>query len=107
MALDGHVQPPAAAAGGLPESFLGGGNGRQDLLGQPDQALAGRRRPQRPLIAEEQRHAEIVLQPADLVRQRRLGEMHPRRGGGEAAAVADGEQAAQMAEFQHRNSFLE
>ena len=54
----------------------------------------------------EQRLADLFLELADLVRQRRLGDVHPRRRPGEAQMLGDGDEVAKMPQL-HGNPAVE
>ena len=75
---------------------------RQHGVGQRQQAFAHGGELGRNRFALKQRLAVAVFQQLDLVRQRRLREVEQLRGPHQAAAVAQGDQRAQVAHFQDR-----
>ena len=65
--------------------------------------LAGvgdRHLPRRPL---DQRQADLVLEPADLLGERGLGDVLARRGAGEVALVGERDEVAELAKI-HKHS---
>jgi hypothetical protein len=54
----------------------------------------------------EERLADLLLELADLVRQGRLGDVHPRRGPGEAEVLGHGDEVAKMPQL-HGNPAVE
>jgi hypothetical protein len=67
-----------------------------------DEHLAGRRHPHAARRPLHQREPDLGLQPADLLRQRRLRDPQPPRRPGEVRFVGDHDEAAQVAEFHTR-----
>ena len=65
-----------------------------------EQPLAGRRQHQPLADAQEQRRAEPRLDVAQLVAERRLGEVQPIAGAGQAADVGDRGDQLQVADFE-------
>jgi hypothetical protein len=53
----------------------------------------------------QQRHAELGLEPPDLLRERRLGDVQPVGGAAEMALLGDGDERAQVSEL-HRRAIL-
>ena len=66
---------------------------------QGQQPLARGREAQAFTRALEQCQAVVVFQRADLVRKRRLGQVHALGGGGQLAGVGNGDEGAQVPEF--------
>lgn len=62
----------------------------------------GRRQPHRPAGALQQQDAERVLKQLYLPAQRRLGHVQSRGGAAEMQLPGDRDEAAQLAEFEHR-----
>ena len=80
VALDGHVEPSGLAAGQPGEIQGSGLDQGQHLVGELQQALAGRGEAHRSRLADEQRAAEPLLQVLELMRQGRLGQVDAFRG---------------------------
>ena len=72
-------------------------DGRQDLTRPPQKHLAGRRELDPAGRAVQQCHAELGLQPSDLLRKRRLGDVQALGGAAEVALLGDGDEVAEMA----------
>ena len=68
-----------------------------------DQPLALARQPRRAALFDEQRAAELLLEPANMHGDRRLGLVDPLAGAGERAGVDDGEKGAQLVGVEHGN----
>jgi hypothetical protein len=60
------------------------------------QRLARLRRPQPAADAREELDAELGLEPADLLRQRRLGQVHLLRGAAERPVAVGGEEVLEL-----------
>jgi hypothetical protein len=71
----------------------------QHVAGRVQQDAAGRGEPQPFPPALQQRRAHDLLQPPDLLAQRRLGDEDPLRGVREAARVGQRHEVAQMPQF--------
>ena len=74
-----------------------------DAAGEVDQALAFGGQPRAAPLLDEQRAAELLLEPADMHRDGRLGLVHALGRLGERAGVDDGEERAQLVGVEHRN----
>ena len=72
------------------------GDGAERGLGVRAQGARGVGRADPAPDAGEERDAELGLQPADLLRERRLGEQQPLGGGAERAFVQGGEEVLQL-----------
>ena len=68
-----------------------------------DQALALVRQLRRAALFDEQRAAELLLEPADMHGNSRLGLVDALAGAGERAGVDDGEKGAQLVGVEHGN----
>ena len=81
-----------------------------DLLQGPhregEEQLAGLGRDDLLADAVEERLADLVLELADLVRERRLGDVHALGGAGEAEALGEGDEVAKMPQL-HGNPDVE
>ena len=99
VAFDGDVHPPATAGGGAAKLCLDRLDLRQDRLGKAQQPHARGRKAQWPRLAQEQRHARLILERADLVGQRRLGDVEHLGRAAQAALVVDRADRAQVAQF--------
>ena len=64
-----------------------------------EQDLARRRELDAARRAVQQRHAELGLEPPDLLRERRLGHVQALGGAAEVAFLGDGDERAQVAEL--------
>ena len=86
----------------------GGGDGDLELgehrAGVAQEGRAGRRQLDSPARAGEQRAAQLLLQRADLLAERRLGDVQARGGAAEVQLLGDGDEVTQLAEF-HERSF--
>ena len=71
----------------------------QPRLGQ--EALAGRRQPDRAVAALQQRHTEDPFENLDLPAERRLRHVQSRRGAAEMQFLRHGHEAAHLAQLEH------
>ena len=99
VAFDRDVHPPAPAGGGAAKLLLHRLDLRQHGLGEAQKSHPGGRQPQGPRLAQEQRHARLRLQRADLVGQRRLRDVEHLGRAAQAALVVDRADRAQVAQF--------
>ncbi len=63
--------------------------------------LAGNRQFDTSCCSDKQLHAQFPLQRLDLRRQRRLGNMHPRRSSAKMQFLGDGNEIVELAQFQN------
>ena len=83
-----------------PLGFTCRGRHRRDDLPGPDQVrLAGGCELDASRRTPEQLQAELALQPADLLRQRRLGHVQPGGGAPEVPFLGDGDEVPQVTEL--------
>jgi hypothetical protein len=99
MAFDGDVQPPRLALPQPPELVLERGDLGQDLLGQLQKPHARRRQLQGLRPPHEQLHPHLLLEPLDLMRQRRLRDVQLVRRPRQPAGVVDRLDRLQMPEL--------
>ena len=100
----GHAQAPAGVLGDLAELGLGGGDLGQDALGVADEHLAAGGQADAARLALDQLHADLLLEPRDLLRDGGLGVVERLGGGGEGASQRDLAQDAQQAEIVHNGT---
>ena len=82
------------------QRVLGGAVDRGEDLARPhEQDLARRRELDAARRAVQQRHAELGLEPPDLLRERRLGHVQALGGAAEVAFLGDGDERAQEADL--------
>ncbi|PAV74620.1 hypothetical protein WR25_00535 [Diploscapter pachys] len=105
VALDGDVQTPGRTTRQFAQVPLGGTDLRQYLLGQLQQLETSAGKTYRPGLAHEQRHANTVFQLAELVRQRRLGQVQPFGGLVQAVGFAQGMDGAQVPQIDHEKNY--
>ena len=74
-------------------------DGGEDLAGALEQHLAGGSELDAAGGAVEQRLAELGLEAADLLRERRLRDVQPRSGAAEVPLLGDGDEVAQVPEL--------
>jgi hypothetical protein len=91
-----EAHPATAQARHLVHRALGALDVDQDALRVREQGLAGTRQLDRATVADEQRRAEGVLQDADLLGQRRLGDAGQLGGAGEVAGSGHRDEIAQL-----------
>ena len=99
VAFDGDVQAGDAPLGDLGEFLLEGCYLRQDRFGRRQKPLPRRRQLQGPRAADEERHAELILDPLDLMAERRLGGVQKVGCPRHAAGIVDRLDRAQVAEL--------
>ena len=99
MAFDGNVHPPRAPITQRRKFLLRGFDLRQNLFGQPQQAQPRRRKFHRLGPAQEQLDPGLILQPFDLMAQRRLSDVQLIRRTGQPTTFMDGLDRAQVPEF--------
>jgi hypothetical protein len=97
----GGAERPERRDAALQLALLGDGlarllDGRQRRLGVRPQRERGVGRLDAAAHAREERHSELCLQPADLLGQRRLGEVQPLGGGRERPVVQGGEEVLEL-----------
>ena len=97
-----HAEHHDALDGGQAEGDAGLGDGGEDppRMGEQERAVLGQGR--LPPAPDEERPAELVLEPAHLQADRRLGAADLARRRGESARIADGDKGAQEVEVQGR-----
>jgi hypothetical protein len=100
VAFDGDVQPPRLAGPQGAEFLFQRVDLGQDAFGQPQHAQARRRQAHGFGAADEKLDPGLILQPLDLMRQRRLRHVQHIGRAGEAAGLMDGADGAQVAEFE-------
>ena len=91
---------PAREVAHLAHRLGGLARGGQRALGVRAQQPARLGQLEPPAGAREQRHAELGLEPADLLRQARLGHVQRLGGGGERAVLDRGEEVRELLESQ-------
>ena len=91
-----HAQARPSQACRLPGPVHPVVHERQHGAGRVQQHGAGRGEPQAFAAALQQRRADDLFQPPDLLAQGRLGDEHPLRGVSEAARVGDRDEVTQM-----------
>jgi hypothetical protein len=80
---------------------LGGAVDRgEDPARTREEHLAGGRELDAAGRAVQQRHAELGLEPADLLRERRLGDVQALGGAAEVALLGDGDEVTEVSELQ-------
>ena len=84
--------------------LVGGGELGEDALGVADEHLAGGGEADAARLALDQLHADLLLEPGDLLRDGGLGVGERLGGGGEGAAQRDLAQDAQQAEIVHNGT---
>ncbi|MNV62299.1 hypothetical protein D3C71_1548400 [compost metagenome] len=99
MAVDGQMQPAAAACRQPLQIAFRGADAGQDFVGQRQDAQARGRQPGGAGAAIQQGRAQPGFQVAQLMRQGGLGQVQPLGGFLQAAAVTDGGQRFKMADF--------
>ena len=72
-----------------------------DAAGEFDQLLALFRQPRAASLLDEQGAAQLLLEPADMHRDGRLGLVHPLGRLGERAGIDDGEEGAKLVGVEH------
>ena len=99
-----HAQAPAGVLGDVAELGLGGGDLGEDRLGVADEHLAAGGEADAARLALDQLHADLLLEPRDLLRDGGLGVVERLGGGGEGASQRDLAQDAQQAEIVHNGT---
>jgi len=103
MAFQRHAQLALVALRQPRHIALGLLDFRQQGIGQPQQACAGRGKADRYRFALKKRPAVAIFQQFDLVGERRLGQVKQLGGADQAAGGAQCGKRAQMTDFKHRN----
>ena len=97
-------QAPAGLRGDLLQLLVGGRELGEDALGVADEHLAGGGEADAARLALDQLHADLLLEPRDLLRDGGLGVGERLGGGGEGAAQRDLAQDGQEAEIMHNGT---
>ena len=92
-------EAPELAARRAPRVLGGAVDRGEDLACPREQDLAGGRELDAARRAVQQRHAELGLEPPDLLRERRLGHVQALGGAAEVAFLGDGDERAQEADL--------
>ena len=92
-------EPPVLAARGAAGVLNRGIDRRQNLSAPLEQYLAGGRELDAARGAVQERLAELGLEAADLLGERRLRDVKPRGGSAEMPLLGDGDEVAQMPEL--------
>ena len=92
-------QPPDLAALHPPRLARGVLDGVEDLARAHEERRAGRGQLDLALVAQQQRRADLLLELADLLAQRRLGHVQALRRAAEVQLLGDGDEVAQVAEL--------
>jgi len=99
MALHADAQRAALASGELRQAVLCVKELRHHPIGQAQKVLPGLRRAQAAAFPPPYRHAQMLLQFADAVAERRLRQMQRLGGGRERALLVDGADDLQVDAF--------
>jgi hypothetical protein len=94
-----HADRAAHDAGVLVHRRAGGRDAGQDRVGPREQLGARGGQLDAAARAVQQRHAELRLEPADLLRERRLGHVDRLRGAAEVAVARDRGEVLELTEI--------
>jgi hypothetical protein len=97
-------EAPELAAGGASRVLGGAVDRGEDRARACEQHLAGGRKLDAARRAVQERHAELGLEPPDLLRERRLGDVQALGGAAEVALLGDRDERAEMPELHVRNA---
>jgi len=94
-----HRQPAHLAALDAPRLAGGVLDGLEDLARPHEERGARRGQLDLALVAREQLRADLLLELADLLAERRLGHVQPLRRAAEVQLLGDGHEVAKVSEF--------
>ena len=96
---EAHREAPELAACGAPRVLRRAVDGGEDLAGAHEEHLARRRELDAAGRPIQKRRAELRLEPPDLLRQRRLGDVQTLGGAPEVALLGDRDEGAEVAQL--------